>query len=503
MGVSFNSNQNKATAVGEPVIKAVVNPADYVTKSWMPVSEEVLKNIKQKCKLNLYGTSPVELLHDLKQDIGLFSWFLSTLPISTSSSLTGELTTQLFEGLSPEQYTEVFEKTEFTRFPHSVQGSPKAQSSCLKHAIISSATAEVLAGSADVEPELVHLCSVIRQAGLNLIAWNYPRIYARTLARMADPTNDLGKELSKVLGFSPLALATKLCASWEPTEQLKSLIIQTGTERPKGIYAVKPKEFPIERRQSENLQKCLDLGDAMAKLADPEHFPNHAKEWHKTVGELQDILGSDALYLVQERLGKCSALYSKDNFNFPIDLEPKKNLTFSSQYRVADVLLSCNDWIPKCQPDIQKKFRAVYSAIDRRTVSTKAIELLITDLIPKLGFHRGCIYRLDDSATLLKPILRVGKESLSDYAPLSCAQAKDLKHPAVMAVSYTRPIIQEDIIVHGLPITVIAGMFGDEKRKAVLYLEMNKLIRNISSRGDALIHYKAIQKTLADCMNLT
>lgn len=480
--------------------KKKLNPIDYVSQQWLPVSESVLYSIKHKFDDGEYLNNPKNLLLDLKTDVGLFSWFLKNLPKLITNTDTSITPTLIIENIDLSKCDELFKSASLEQFPHRIQGAMKIQSSSIKHAVISAITAETVASHSGLEPELAHLCATIRQVGINLVAWNYPSIFSRAIANVSDNIEGLEKELFRFIGHTPTTLASNICLEWDQDESIKSYIIP-ATPDSESKNSAERETLSIQEREEkqDKLNNCLELGNSMALLSDPEHFPGYAKNWQNTVERLQQAMGQNAINNIQERLAGFSKVYSNNDFDFNIDLEPKKNLTRTSIFRVTDRLMSGNPWIAKCSENLRSKFHKIYSSIDKRGISTEAISLLISELIPILGFVRGCIYKFDEKKMRLLPILRIGETQLETFEVLRCDSGKFMKHPAVIATCYHTPIVQEEIFINSELVSTIAGIFGDNKKKAVVYVELSK--QSKPDKNLTLLHFKAIQKTLADCLN--
>lgn len=496
-------------------ISKKLSPAEYVSQSWIPISEKVLSRVKQRSEHDFYSQEPKTLIHDLKQDLGLFTWFLRHLPeIQAEESeedgrkniSADKIPGQITQNIDWSKFKSQLSKINSKNMPHSLQGSLKIQSSVLKHAVISATTAEAVAAHNNVPPELAHLCGSIRHLGFNLIAWNYPTIFSKAVANCPDKAEEVSKELKKFLGCSPAALAASVCLDWDKSKRLKSFVIENNTqtlaapslETVSNSFA-KSSQYDSDQGLHERLNNCLEIGDAMAYLSDPEHFPGYAKNWQTTVTKLEHFMGKNALSEIEDKLSGFADIYSTDETEFKVALEPRKNMTQTSIFRVTDRLMSGNTAISRCPEEIKNKFRKIYSAIDKRSVSTSAINLLISELLPSLGFMRGCLYRFDEKAFKLTPLLRIGETSLDKFEVLNCNHAKHMKHPAVMATCFSNPVIQEDIFINNEAVSIIAGQFGESKKKAVLYVQLSKKLN--SDQAASLINFKAIQKTISDCLN--
>lgn len=463
---------------------------DYLSRSWIPVSSDLISKVEE-----LFNQDKSALVDLIKNDLGACAYYIKNI---SEYAGTDEF---CFEDIFTEQALYKFvHDIKTATFNHKLQKAPRQAISALKFALISTTTAQTVAPQIDLDPLKTYMCSLTKQMGQMLVAWNYPRIFARAQSIAKDNGSCLDKEIAKILGSSPVKIASEICLDWKAGKEIKNTISELEAKRTTSNLQL---NFNFnENSDLEKLGYCMNLGDAMARIADPEHYPQHSKQWQAVSEELKTCLGSDAIDIIQSNLSGISKTYSSNGFNLPISLEPRKNLTHTAIFRVTDRLLAENEWIEKCHKLHQERFRRIYGLIDKRGISTDALNELITNLVPDLGFTKGCVYRFDENKMLLTPILRIGKSELKNYKLLSCSDAKCLRHPAVMSVSYSTPLVQDNVLVDNQWVTAIAAVTGKPSKKTVLYVELSEEMAASIDRREAIVHFKAIQKALSDCINL-
>jgi hypothetical protein len=471
--------------------KASREPKEYLSSSWIPFSTQILSDFEMAL-----NQSPEQARHIIKQDYAAYANLLKY-----SGDITDESSTS-FDIYDHSHLVSFLENLKTKEPVHKLEKSSNLALSTLKYSVISATTAEMVASAVDLDQDYAFICSMTRQVGLLLVAWNYPRIFAKAQMNVSELGGNLSQEIEKILGLSPSKLAADICLQWPGAEEAKASVTSADSQKIKNSgFALKLSEVEDNSKAS-RLNYCLDLGDAMARLSNPDSYPQHSKQWQSATEELKTCIGPDALSMIQNKLSDLSGSYSSPEFTFPISLEPRKNLSHTAVFRVVDRLIAGNEWITKCHKLHQERFKNIYSLVDKRGISTDALNELILNLMPDLGFNKGCVYRFEENRMVLIPLLRLGSSDLKDFKVLSCSDAKVLKHPAIMATAYTTPVIQDNVLVNNEWVSAIAAVFGKSTRKAVLYVELSEEMAASIDRREAVVHFKAIQKTLADCFNL-
>ena len=151
-------------------------------------------------------------------------------------------------------------------------------------------------------------CAFARQLGYALIAYNYPRIYTQALSALKKDGDQFDQALRKVLGISPLQLGVACSVPW--TENLALQIGMNAVE----IDALEDKNASNQPAilEGSNMKRLCEVGESLARLNDPEHFPSSAKRWHEMSAEIDSLIGPDGLALINARVraveGKYTAL---------------------------------------------------------------------------------------------------------------------------------------------------------------------------------------------------
>ncbi len=489
-----SSSRRVVSAVSD---RRTLNDAiEFVAKGWMPISSQVVSLIRGKLGNGDYDLKRYELIADLRKDFSLFTWFLSQLSDLKPNPASFDIE-EIVQAIEVQQLIELFSKADDANV-HKREKAAKSQTLALKHGLTAVVSAEKLADKQQIDSNLAHICAGVRQLGINLVAWNYPRIFSRAMEHCQRTNTSLDKELYKILGYSPLQLGAEIALDWDKTGGLKAIVFQDNEN---------PAELPAELMnqlggKAAELIGCVELGESVAKLSTPEIYPDVAGLMPEIVSDVEGILGKGGFQELREQLRKTSLEYSTASAPFELDIEPEL-ITQIAQNQLASQLIQANQWALKCPALMLEKFKNLYLKIDKHNISPTAINILVGDVIPNLGFTRGCVYIVEENKNKLNPILRIGDSPLSRYRQLDCSASDRAVHPVIAALDYSTPFIQENVPVNGDFVSHVTGIFGGTGKTGVLYLEMSESLASSADRTEPLLFFKAARQALADCLNIS
>lgn len=473
---------------------ALQEAVEYVSKAWFPVNSELLKQIQRNLEVGFYDETPQVLIEDIKKDFSLFTYCLKNIKSSPATS-TAPSPVESLKQQEIDHLKKILCVSEDEISTHRFNPEDKMQAQRIKQSIVSASTAETLAEKANIDPELAFCCAELRQLGLALIAYNYPRVYGKALSLLKEHGGDLEQILFKTLGYSPTELGVTVVLDNNLNTEL-SLGLRTPTFKP----TVNASGESTSKVTGEKLARFCSVGEMVARAGD-DHYPPSPREWENAQNEINKVLGSGGLALIRARLSENGASYSsvgKDIFKF--DITPPRPARAGNAFFGAK-LFAENGHIKRCPPKVQEKFKAVYDHMTPGDVSIEALNILITDTIPFLGFLSGCAFLVDEQKMMLVPTVRIGDQPLSRYKPLSCSAVSGSSHPVVDALSYSSPIIQEKVFLFGDQVSHITGLFGNAVKTGVAYLEMSDDLL-YGERSETLLYFKALRQCLNDCLNL-
>ncbi len=465
------------------------------------MNTEILRSMLGKFKSGAYEKNRDEFTKDIKSDFSLFAHFLRSLGKLTQHSMRDTPPLELVDKLELENLRKVLEEADEHLSYHTFDPRMKPQMARVKQMLVAGSVAEALGEKEGFESDTVLSCSIARQLGMMLVAFNYPRIYTQALQSLKPGSDDLEKNLKRTLGFSPTQLGVKLALGWSTNPEVK---ISTGQEElvdadtdPLMVY----RNSDEAHQRGEQLRKICEISDTVAQLTDTDHFPASAGRWNTVLIDLKRRLGTDALQIVEQRLNALSGSYAKlntDIFDFSISPEESVRAT-NSQY--SQKLFEENSFLKKVESEVRDRFKQVYDRIVMGQVSTDGLTVLVGEVIPSAGFVKGCVFLADANHRHLVPMLRIGRAQLSEFKALNIEDSGKVSHPAVDALHVSTPIRQEGVVVSGEVVSHITGSFGNSSKTGVLYLQMSKALAE-SDRELSLTFFKAVRQCLSDCLAL-
>jgi hypothetical protein len=464
----------------DPSERRIDRALQHVLKPWFPINQDVLTRVRSRFKQGDYAREPNELLQDLKADFALFTLVVKELiHVGKQENVPGATLhnpIELIKWAGPGRIQLLVENDKKLPATHSLHWSEPFQISRLRETAISATTASLLSEKKNLDPDMGFARGVVREIGLNLIAWNYPSLYSKAVEAL-QPGQSLDEELSKELGFTPTLLAMRIM-------------------RP-DMEGADPEVEAVERQWNLYDDLC-EIGEALARAEHPETYPSAENDWQKAREFLSETVGEDAIQLVKDRAQQQAKSYERSlpatfgtmkSFNPDRKIKVHKKIT-----RVIDAAL-----LRQCPHHVQTALQDLYGEMDGETVSRSAVETLIKRIIPQAGFTGGCVFVIDPSTATLKPRTIIGHVSLRSTKDVEL----DPKDHAVEALSKVDPVIIEPS--NSLDHAALAGIYrvlGEQRKVGVLYLESPAGQNPEASRDKTLITFEAMRRALSDVLLL-
>lgn len=463
---------------------------EYVSRTWIPVNTAFFAHVQAKAARGYYDNNRTALVSDLEQDFALLTYCFKALRKEDLCAAGCTNPISLLRKIESERIREILSVPADKISSHEMQCMEKSQRLRLKHLVLSTSTVELLAEKAQLDHDLALSCAILRQLGLNLIAWNYPTVYLRAIASLRTGGGSLEETLEDSLCFSALELGSYVTIGGQLPHDLEQGLFSMG---------LADSTEQEHARGEISIAKFCEIGEAFAILNDGEQFPMGTERSQTVVKDLLHSLGPQALSLIDERIKKKSTLYKEfGSDTFKVNFLVEKQINSVNQ-KHGNILFQKNHYIAKCPEDLRKQFAEIYASLKFGEVSTLGIQLLVKKLIPAAGFHSGCVYLLNPQKLELIPRLKIGKSNAYQIRTFDCAGTNG--GPIVEAFYCTFPLKQEGTIINGERVSYVAGLIGNAEKAGVLYLEFFDG-RADSPGNEVLLVFKAIRQCLSDCLNL-
>jgi len=451
----------------------------HVVRPWFPINQDVLTSIRKNLEDGAYATAPHHLLNDLKGDFALFTFVVKELGILGMQEKIEKKVlnnpVELIRWGGPARIKEILAADKKLPATHSLHWSEPFQVARLRETAVIASTAAVLSEKKDLDPEIGFSRGVIREIGLNLIAWNYPTLYSKVLNNLK-PDTSLDEELSRELGFTPSLLAMRVLRPENPEDVEEA--------------------SPIEETTWATYDELCEVGEALARAENPETYPSAQNDWQKANQYLTENAGTGALELIKERAVEQSKKYQEalpEVFNSLENFNPARNIDVHQRMKAV---IADRDF-RVCPPHVQEALRSLYNEIDGYAVNKNAIQILLKSIIPQAGFTGGCVFVIDPSTASLRPRTVIGQVNLRAISNVTL----DPGDLAVAALGTHETLFDVKEDAQPLPLEGIYSALGEQRKVGVLYLESPKQL-NEEPEGRTLGTYNILKRALCDVLHL-
>ncbi len=462
---------------------------DHVEKMWFPPDIELLAKIRRGLEEGRYDLDLDFLIEDIRSDFSILTYCLKELAgiIGENKDFANDPFLILRNaGLQRLKRILLVDPSKISQ--HSLNRIEDFQGDRLKEVLLSASTVEALSKQSGVNPEVGFSAAVLRQLGLVLIAWNYPKIYSKALTKQ-NTTKSIDLILSEMLGFSPRLLAFALIRRWGLSEEL--VPFKTISHSAKQLT-----EMPMVAR----LDKLCRIGEALARANNADVYPSAEHDWEEARTEIVSILGDSGLSKIKEHVKRNAENYTSalpKVFEEVTNIEAEASLARIHQERI----LGKNPFLKGCSLEFQSKMRPVYDSMVENEISQKGIKILVQEIIPFTGFSGGAIYVFDPGITTLVPQLKLGEIRRSKLQPLNVLSSGMFVDPVVSAFQCTAPLIGTFQPDNSTVMSFVAGSLGNDERAGVIYLEIPRYLLNALDTL-ALTYFKAFRQAFNDCLRL-
>lgn len=493
-----------STSPPPPSERRLDRAMSHVSNLWFPINSEILLKIRKGLEEGRFANDMTPLIEELKQDFGLFSYVVKELlPIAAKERVADTVRAnpiQLIRWAGDARIQGVIGAGHEPPSTHQLDASEEFQSTRLCETAIVASTAELLSQSQNLDPDVAFSQGVIREIGLNLIAWNYPSLYARVIKSLT-PRTSIDEELAKELGFSPSLLAMRLLRPHSTTSAAARPALAEPTEN------------------WEAYDTLCDIGEALARAGNPQLYPSAESDWKRANEFIKRSLGDNGVELIRARATEHTEHYrtilpasfaTLKIFDPHISIERFKLGSRATQ----------NQYLRHCPAELQTRLQRWYAEMPVQGVSREILQQLIKTIIPQAGFTGGCVFVVDAEAMSLLPRTVIGDVRLRplDKIPLRNPPARVLTNnalpaeslpstspssadPALAALNCAQPLIEREELDPNNATAGIYSSLGTKRRVGVLYLEIPD--EQLETLGQSAVKvYKALKQALCDALCL-
>jgi hypothetical protein len=459
-------------------------------QQWAPINGPLLSSLRIRLRRGEFESDSETILNDLHSDPALYCYCLLNVEDTFAQNENNKKTL-------PQQLLHNLRMicNGFTLFesPHRISQANQAQLRSYRKMLTKTSASIVLAPYFNINGELAYAASALRELGLSLIAWNYPRIYQQAISENSDTTLSdelraklVDQQLNRMLGFTPFTL---------------SLAITKNAPLAPELLASFDHEINRDTASSESqlvgstLKKICEISEMFAQATLPDASESALHKWDIYREELMPVIGATGLIMLRD---SCNNVLQRYAEQLPeLAAKPIPARTCTPPTRSSSQRYLHNLHIPHCSYEVQEALRYLYSKIDNQTIAFDNIKNLLQTIAPKANFHAGAIYLLNPDTLELEPRLTLGKTNIP-FVKVKYRADSEKSNPVSLAFLARTPMIES----HNDSGTLsLAGILGNAQRVGVLYLEPN-IRAESNANNNPRLHFKAIQQALSDCLNL-
>lgn len=473
-----------------------------VTTHWFPYEVSVLNEIENKLQSSEIDKN--DLVSLLRKDISIFLICLKELVEITSSKKVSAWDTEVtcfIEAATIDQIKQCIKKVREKPVSHFVRTSTAVQKQRLSEMVVSSQAADSLSKESESLNEVAFSCSLIRQLGYTLIAWNYPRIFEAVTSK-AHTKESLDAEFVATLGFSPIMLACTVLEKWGfPKQYLKAAQDRGSVKVSKSINPVVESKKDLFSR----VGNICAVGEALARATNPNLFKSADEDMELASGFIESFLG-------QEGVEKVISSAREKLSGFPLEIpsllasNSKEELDKKIKLRLKGTgLLNANPYVDSLPSEMRELVRDLYQEVIPKGPSYSSVSAFAKEVFPRSAFAALQVYLFDPYTRRLYPSLVLGKASSIVPKPVYLKTASGIYGMLAEALKTKSPLKEDSNLDGNDDLTVVACSLGGVNVVGVLYVEMLKSDFAVLSREleiEPLRYFKALKILLSDCLGL-
>jgi hypothetical protein len=251
------------------------------------------------------------------------------------------------------------------------------------------------------------------------------------------------------------------------------------------------------------IREICRVGEAFARVSDREFYPQSIVEFAPVWSKLEKLIGRDGIIeltsRVHSRVSRHPDMIILQEI-IPEELQDPEYFRRSRSLFIRQRLQQ-NSYIAKTPSSVSSVLTRIYEELSFEGISVRALNGLILEVLPLLGFEDGCVYLLDVHGRRLVPKLRLGRTSLSSHNVISYSETAPFTDPIGRALHSNHVEQHPTLLGSGtMPVRFSCRLESKETQGVVsLLVEHHRIDR--SAHEFAMIT-RAVTKCLEHCLNL-
>ncbi|HMO18285.1 MAG TPA: hypothetical protein PKA63_13615 [Oligoflexia bacterium] len=500
---------SKMGSLNAPLEKA----ARLVSELWFPYDLNIFESVRKKAKADTAGVMVASLVEEIKKDISLY--LLCLKEFSKPEEIQYREThlvsdcPDYFSGVSSGMILDALNRISKMAIPYRLDQASSFQKQRLAEMYVSGFSVDAIGGSSGFSSGVVFSCSMLRQLGLTLVAWNYPLIFDK-VSCTGHSADSLDAELRKYLGFSPAMLGAALVEKWGLSGVYRNVVSSRAGnfsrvgKSDSGIGDVDNESEKNTGNLSRVLAQICQVGEALARATNPSLYSSARSDLDFANEFITETLGSNGVENIlrgaDERiklLGSSLADSVAEGISTIKDGLLQKTYSFD--------LISKNRYVEVFPEGLRSSAEALYYNIRPDGPVDSYARDFAKQIIPKTVFSALTVYLYDPFEELLFPSLVLGSHRFIAPRPEKLKTQKGVPNPVTAALDLRIPLREEHLLSDGKEICILVSSLGVDPSIGVLYVEApvdGKVAEGNEFNGDMIKYFKGVRNLLSQCLRI-
>jgi hypothetical protein len=475
--------------------------ANICAQSWFPYfkclsNEALLDNTIKHDKI----------LKELRCDLSLYSYCLKQSNLNQDFTIKEKKSGLAKEFLekatlfSHETVKQILENSKDEISKYTLETLSEAQVFILKFSLISAHAAALMAERADENPHSAFSLAMLRCLPVILLSWSFPAVLSKAVISHKEGFSPIIEVIEEFLNIVYVdfcsILYKRLAIPDEVRDFLSTNLSEVFKDSAQGLPEIKNRDSKVD-----SILRFSLISEELARLSHPEMFPLAGAAWQITKKEFEYFLGKHGIKVLNEKLSIGSKGYAQfDKSAFMTELDPDRDLVVATRFfnthrfnrAVKDLELG---------EDIKETLLTAYQLMGYRTSSPEALTCLFHDVLPEIGFERGCVYLLDQTKKVLNARYTTKDKQSSFFKIVNISSSGEIPQLIFDALQARDPVRLERFYSDTLTGCHIAWRFGSISTGGVLYLEAGQFLRQKPMRV-INNYFLAAHRCVKDALNM-
>jgi hypothetical protein len=497
-----------------PVSKREKDLANTALKEWLPINTERHSSLLELVKSGEYDGKESILFNDLSADVSLLMHCLRVVLSDTElrpSSNRPESLLYVFDNLVIADYQKLLEFNYSDVSNHQLGGTLKPQARMLRQSVIAATAAGVMSARSGASPCFSVCLSLLRYLPLLLLAWNFPTAYTKAQDQQGDGFGGIVFNLERVLKISMIEFSYSILRSLKLNDFIISLALEsilTGAQtlppsfRPLDPCKKSSANSTEEPKAVESALRFCQLGEAIARLSEPQYYPSSGEDWKIIEAEVIANLGRHGLTLLNQKTEEMCSCYL-DSFPeiFSRDVNPEREVQTAKYFYNIHRFNRATEGLV-ISDSVKESFYEAYRLMGYNEPSKPALNYIFKKLLPDIGYERGCLYVFSGEEQTLSPLISFGSDLWGFKATLSISSTGEIPRLIFQSLESSEPNRLDRVYFELGEIYSTAASFGKvEGNRGVIYLEYGANNKQDFSQRAWRTYFLAALQTVKDAIN--